>query len=89
MKESTDGFKIAEADLKLRGPGEFFGSRQSGLLTFKIANIYCDTELLYETGKAAGEILSDDKKLKKQETATIYREILKIFDTKVTFSWLF
>ena len=86
MKESTDGFKIAEADLKLRGPGEFFGSRQSGLLTFKIANIYCDTELLYETGKAAGEILSDDKKLKKQENATIYREILKIFDTKVTFS---
>ena len=86
MKESSDGFKIAEADLKLRGPGEFFGSRQSGLLSFKIANIYCDTELLAETGKAASEILADDKHLKKSENATIYREILKIFDTKVTFS---
>lgn len=86
MKESSDGFKIAEADLKLRGPGEFFGARQSGLLTFKIANIYCDTELLAETGKAAGDILSCDRKLKNPVNATIYREILKIFDTKVTFS---
>lgn len=86
MKDSSDGFKIAESDLKLRGPGEFFGSRQSGLLTFKIANIYCDTELLAETGKAASEVLANDKKLKKQENATIYHEILKIFDTKVTFS---
>ena len=86
MKESSNGFKIAEADLKLRGPGEFFGARQSGLLTFKIANIYCDTELLAETGEAANDVLAGDRKLKNPENATIYREILKIFDTKVTFS---
>jgi ATP-dependent DNA helicase RecG len=46
MVESTDGFYIAEMDLKLRGPGEFFGTRQSGLPTLRIANILRDSELL-------------------------------------------
>jgi ATP-dependent DNA helicase RecG len=86
MKNSSDGFKIAEEDLKLRGPGEFFGSRQHGLQTFKIANIYCDKELLAETSRAANEILSADRRLKAPENAAIYRQILKIFDAKVTFS---
>ena len=80
------GFKIAEEDLKLRGPGEFFGSRQHGLLTFKIANIYCDKQLLAQTSIAANEILANDRKLKSPENAAIHRQILKIFDTKVTFS---
>ena len=86
MKKSSDGFVIAEEDLKLRGPGEFFGARQSGLMSFKIANIYCDKELLAETSKAANEILKSDRKLKKCENATIYGEILRIFNTKITFS---
>ncbi len=86
MKQSSDGFKIAEEDLKLRGPGEFFGSRQHGLMTFKIANIYCDKELLAETSHAANEVLSADRKLKTAQNATIYQQILKIFNTKVTFS---
>ncbi|MBQ3118632.1 MAG: ATP-dependent DNA helicase RecG [Clostridia bacterium] len=86
MKNSSDGFKIAEEDLKLRGPGEFFGSRQHGLLTFKIANIYCDKQLLAQTSIAANEILANDRKLKSPENAAIHRQILKIFDTKVTFS---
>lgn len=46
MVESTDGFYIAEMDLKLRGPGEFFGTRQSGLPTLRIANILRDAEIL-------------------------------------------
>lgn len=86
MKNSSDGFKIAEEDLKLRGPGEFFGSRQHGLVSFKIANIYCDKELLAQTSKAANEILTADRKLKNPENATIYQQILKIFNTNVTFS---
>ncbi|MBQ3181859.1 MAG: DNA helicase RecG, partial [Clostridia bacterium] len=86
MKNSSDGFKIAEEDLRLRGPGDFFGSRQHGLFNFKIANIYCDTELLAETSDAANEILNSDRKLISPENATIYKQILKIFDTKITFS---
>ena len=86
MKETADGFKIAEEDLRLRGPGEFFGARQHGLFNFKIANIYCDTELLSETSDAANELLDKDRKLELPENATIYNQILKIFDTKITFS---
>ena len=86
MKNSSDGFKIAEEDLRLRGPGEFFGSRQHGLVSFKIANIYCDKELLQETGSAAKELLTHDRHLKNPENATIYKEILRLFDTKITFS---
>lgn len=86
MKNSSDGFKIAEEDLRLRGPGDFLGSRQHGLFNFKIANIYCDTELLAETSDAANEILNSDRKLILPENATIYNQILRIFDTKITFS---
>ena len=46
MVESTDGFYIAEIDLKLRGPGEFFGTKQSGLPALRIANILRDAEIL-------------------------------------------
>ncbi len=86
MNKTTDGFKIAEEDLKLRGPGEFFGSRQHGLMTFKIANIYCDRQLLSETSDAANEILSSDRKLKSPENAPVFAKILRLFDTNITFS---
>ena len=46
MVQTTDGFKIAEVDLKLRGPGEFFGTRQSGLPALRIANLVDDADLL-------------------------------------------
>lgn len=86
MQKTSDGFKIAEEDLKLRGPGEFFGSRQHGLMTFKIANIYCDKQLLAETSTAANEILAVDRKLKSPENSHIFAKILRLFDTNITFS---
>jgi ATP-dependent DNA helicase RecG len=58
MRDSTDGFYIAEMDLKLRGPGEFFGTRQSGLPTLRIANIVRDTEVLEEARREALEFLA-------------------------------
>jgi len=58
----TDGSKLAEIDLKLRGPGAFFGSEQSGLLRLKIANL-TDKKLITETRKAAEAILKTDPTL--------------------------
>ncbi len=58
LKESNDGFRIAEEDLKQRGPGDFFGLRQSGLPYFKIADIYTDATLLKETKQSLERIIS-------------------------------
>ena len=63
MKESSDGFKIADADLKLRGPGDFFGERQHGIVNLKIANLLEDMETLMETSQAAKKILAADPNL--------------------------
>jgi ATP-dependent DNA helicase RecG len=60
LKTTNDGFKIAEEDLKLRGPGDFFGLRQSGLPYFKIADIYEDATLLKRTRSVLEHILNDD-----------------------------
>lgn len=86
MKQSTDGFQIAEQDLKLRGPGDFFGARQHGLLTFKIANLYCDMDILKETTRAAKKLITQDKGLKAPENQPISDALLRLFDTNITFS---
>lgn len=65
------GFDIAEKDLELRGPGDFFGTRQHGIPLFRIANLYEEQDLLEETSKAANRLLAEDPKL----TATDHRRI--------------
>ncbi|MDR0287273.1 MAG: ATP-dependent DNA helicase RecG [Clostridiales bacterium] len=59
MKKTTDGFVISDKDLEIRGPGEFFGTRQHGLPTLKIANLYTDLYMLNEVRGAAGYILKN------------------------------
>jgi ATP-dependent DNA helicase RecG len=76
MEKETDGFKIAEADLKLRGPGELLGTRQSGLADFRLANLSRDARLLIEARKEALAWLAQDPQLKSKESAGM-REILK------------
>lgn len=64
MSSMSDGFAIAEEDLKLRGPGDFFGSRQHGLPSLRVADLSCDLSLLHETQSAAEQLLAADPALK-------------------------
>lgn len=67
MCASTDGFYIAEQDLKLRGPGDFFGTRQHGLPELKIANLFEDNDLLIMAQNAADELFANDAGLKNEK----------------------
>jgi len=79
IKGSTDGFKIADADLELRGPGDFLGSRQHGLPDMKIADIFADRETLRLAGTEATRILQDDPKLLKPENAPLRAQIAELY----------
>lgn len=63
MAQTNNGFTVAEEDLKLRGPGDFFGSRQHGLPSLKVADLTCDLELLHEAKSAAESLLARDADL--------------------------
>ncbi len=71
MVKSNDGFKISEKDLSLRGPGDFFGTRQHGALQFKIADLANDLSVLKDSGVAAEKLLSSDSELEKEENIYI------------------
>ena len=58
MRETNDGFAIARKDLELRGPGEVLGTRQTGAMQFRIANLQRDQHLLTKVGKIAGVLLT-------------------------------
>lgn len=79
MCDTNDGFKIAEEDLKIRGPGDFFGNRQHGLPNFKIANIIEDTEILKICKKEAENILSTDPNLELKKHEKIKNNVLRLF----------
>ncbi|MDO4608043.1 MAG: ATP-dependent DNA helicase RecG [Clostridia bacterium] len=79
IKENNDGFKIADEDLRLRGPGDFLGSRQHGLPKLKIADIYADTTSLKAAGMAAANLLEADPKLNNAENAALRAEIIKMY----------
>jgi len=77
MVETTDGFRIAEVDLRLRGPGEFFGVRQSGIPAFRIANLVEDGELIPIARKEAFLLVDRDPQLR----AEAHRNLRKHFET--------
>lgn len=81
LEKSNDGFYIAEQDLKLRGPGELFGVRQSGELAFQVADIYQDAELLKKVSNLVDELLAQDPELQDEKHA-VFRQYIEQNTTK-------
>ena len=79
MCRTTDGFQIAEEDLKLRGPGDFFGERQHGLPTLRIANMAEDIALLERARQLSQEILTEDPHLEQPEHRGLSRMVKELF----------
>lgn len=75
LNKSNDGFFIAGEDLKLRGPGDLFGIRQSGLLEFKLGDIYQDADVLKSASEAAGMILSCDPDLSLEQNRKLKEKL--------------
>ncbi|WP_369049415.1 ATP-dependent DNA helicase RecG [Tenacibaculum sp. UWU-22] len=78
MVETSDGFKIAEVDLKLRGPGNLMGTQQSGVLNLKIADLVKDSSILYQARNAAITLLQNDPDLSKPVHASILKTYHRI-----------
>ena len=78
MVNSNDGFRIAEADLKLRGPGDIYGTRQSGILDLKIADIAEDDKIVKAARDDAFEIIESDPQLTKAENKSMRDHLLKM-----------
>jgi len=78
MVETTDGFKIAEVDLKLRGPGNLMGTQQSGILNLKIADVVKDSKILVAARNTAMAVLQEDDTLSKPENVPIKKAYVKM-----------
>lgn len=81
MQKSNDGFVISEKDLELRGPGEFFGTKQHGVPEFKVANLFTDLPILKEVQVVAKKILDYDCNLSFEENLAIKQKIDKLFNS--------
>lgn len=79
MCKSNDGFYISEEDLKLRGPGDFFGTKQHGLPELKIANLFSDMKILKQAQKEAKEIISEDRHLNSTENMGLSSKVKELY----------
>ena len=77
--KSNDGFKVAEEDLRLRGPGDFFGSRQSGLPEMHVADLGADAKILQRAQQAALQLLRDDPELTLPEHQALHAQVDRLF----------
>lgn len=80
LESSSDGFKISEKDLELRGPGEFFGTKQHGLPELRIANLFAHMDILKVAQKEAMEIVKSDPNLDKKENQPVKKKVAELFE---------
>ena len=85
MCDTNDGFKIAEKDLEIRGPGDIEGTRQSGVLDFKLANIVTDKQMVETAKQLAERIIDEDSQLNSEENLPL-KNFLQIQKGKTAWS---
>ena len=83
MSSTSDGFKISEEDLKMRGPGDFFGSAQHGLPPLKIAVIACNMELMNKAQECAKELLESDPTLSLPQHRSLKMDVMRLFNKEI------
>ncbi|NNG26976.1 MAG: ATP-dependent DNA helicase RecG [Ignavibacteriaceae bacterium] len=86
MVDTTDGFKIAEVDLKLRGPGDIFGTMQSGFPNLKFADIVTDSELIFKIKKIAFELIKKDSTLKAESNDVVRKNLLDHYSDNLKYA---
>ena len=79
MTQTNDGFRIADEDLQMRGPGDFFGARQHGLPEMKIADMLSETQLVHEAGACAEKLLERDPHLRAPEHRALRKAVVALF----------
>ena len=84
IENKFPGKDISDEDLKMRGPGEFFGIKQSGFFNFKIASITSDGDLISHARNAAEEYLNDDLKRLSVKNKIIYEKLMSQYGVKLT-----
>jgi ATP-dependent DNA helicase RecG len=77
--KTGDGFRIAEEDLRLRGPGDFFGSRQSGLPAFRVADLSCDLKTLKDAQEASAQWIDESGTADTPEAGALRERIAELF----------
>ncbi len=86
MVDTTDGFKIAEKDMELRGPGDMSGTQQSGLVELKCADIVQDRKILEKAREEAGRILKEDPELRSKENGRVREQLRRIVQKRKDWS---
>ncbi|MDY0300688.1 MAG: ATP-dependent DNA helicase RecG [Trichlorobacter sp.] len=83
MESTNDGFMIAEADLEIRGPGDFLGTRQSGMPDFRVASVLRDGMILEQAQKAAARLLTEDSELISASGKAVYQELVRRWGSRL------
>jgi ATP-dependent DNA helicase RecG len=85
MEETSDGFRIAEEDLAIRGPGEFMGKRQSGMPDFRTANLARDSRILSEAKDDAFALIDDDPALESESYVSLRKVLMERWEGRLDF----